>query len=154
MIILLMLWKFFLRTVKNDGRKFVDFGLRKSIFFLFILMFLWKLAELHRSSDFMHKKKRWILMKLSKFPTWTSEWTKKKMIFSARNPTNFRPLFFTVFLNSSFKIHSTIFLLVLFPTIQDFKFFSCVFFHHLSRRSESLKWIPLFRLFRALQKFL
>jgi hypothetical protein len=34
MIILLMLWKFFLCTVKNNGRKFVNFALRKSIFFV------------------------------------------------------------------------------------------------------------------------
>jgi hypothetical protein len=46
--------KFFLCTVKNNGQKLVDFALRKSNF-LFMLMFTWKLTELHRSPRNLHK---------------------------------------------------------------------------------------------------
>ncbi len=167
MIILLMLWKFFLCTVKNNGRKFVNFALRKSIFFVHfdVLVETCWASQIFRF--YAWKKKRWILMKLSKFPTWTSEWIKKIDFLSAKS-NKFSAIFFhsvpQLLLQDSLN---NFFFLALFPTIQDFKFFSCVFFSQLSRRSESLKW-SLFcavsiisrsskvslMIFRDIQKFL
>ncbi len=56
----------FLCTVKNNDRKFVEFALRKSIFF-FILMFAWKLTELQKIQSFFMKISE-DPVKPSKFP--------------------------------------------------------------------------------------
>ncbi len=91
----------------------MDFALRKSNF-LFILMFTWKLAELHRSPRNMQKKTLnflYIHVNIS---------TSKKFDFLSAKSTNFRPLFFTVKRN---KIHSIIFSARAFSNDSRFQFF-------------------------------
>jgi hypothetical protein len=89
-------WILFLCTVKNNRQKFVDFALRKSIFFVHAdvrLETYWTSLDSKNSTFFMQISEDPV--EPSKFPH-EHQNEQKNLDFLIANSTNFRPLFFTV----------------------------------------------------------